>query len=651
MELKNLRLAILHKWRFAEIKFKKAVPENSCHGNVLAVSRQKLIKKSKLWLVPLFIFTSLALKAQSPQKINFQSIVRNTSGVIVSNKSVRFKVTILTNSTTGSPVYSETHLNKTDAIGLVSLEIGTGTLLSGVFSSIDWGNAAHFIKLEADFTGGTTYELLGIQELMSVPYALYAVKTDTSVLNLMGRFSGKVNVTDTSSMLAPYLRRVDANGSVETDPVFNSSIAKGIIGTDTAYWNKKINTTDTSAMLANYRTGLNVKAPLASPTFTGTIGGITKAMVGLGDVDNTSDLNKPVSTLTQTALDVKAPLASPTFTGTVGGITKAMVGLGDVNNTTDLNKPVSLATQTALDAKAPLASPTFTGTVGGITKAMVGLGDVNNTTDLNKPVSTLTQTALNLKVNVSDTSNMLNPYLRKADAIINNAIAIIADLQNQVALLQNKTDVYNLFTGADAVDIDGNIYQGVRIGGQIWMKENLRVSRYRNGDLIPIVSDNAAWGALPTGGRSWYNNDSTTYENPYGNLYNWYAVNDSRKLCPEGWHVPTDDEWTTLTSYLGGDLYAGGKMKSTVTQPTTSGWNAPNTGATNESGFSAFPGGFRNSVGSFSSIRDYAIFWSTTELDGFIFYAWYRNLFANNGFVDRNNTNKSFGASVRCLRD
>ena len=327
-----------------------------------------------------------------------------------------------------------------------------------------------------------------------------------------------------------------------------------------------------------------------------------------------------------------------------------MVGLGDVNNTTDLNKPVSLATQTALDAKAPLASPTFTGTVGGITKAMVGLGDVNNTTDLNKPVSTATQTALNVKVNVSDTSNMLNPYLRKADAIINNAIAIIADLQNQVALLQNKTDVYNLFTGADAVDIDGNIYQGVRIGGQIWMKENLRVFRYRNGDLIPIVSDNAAWGALPTGGRSWYNNDSTTYENPYGNLYNWYAVNDSRKLCPEGWHVPTDDEWTTLTSYLGGDLYAGGKMKSTVTQPTTSGWNAPNTGATNESGFSVLPGGFRYIDGSFYYVSYYAFFWSATENEDDNNAAWYRDLYNDSGNV-RFSAVKSIGASVRCLRD
>ena len=141
----------------------------------------------------------------------------------------------------------------------------------------------------------------------------------------------------------------------------------------------------------------SVIAPLASPTFTGTVSGVTKTMVGLGNVDNTSDANKPVSTATQTALDLKAPLASPTFTGTVAGVTKTMVGLGNVDNTSDANKPVSTATQTALDLKAPLASPTFTGTVAGITATMVGLGNVNNTSDANKPISTATQTALDLK--------------------------------------------------------------------------------------------------------------------------------------------------------------------------------------------------------------------------------------------------------------
>jgi hypothetical protein len=145
------------------------------------------------------------------------------------------------------------------------------------------------------------------------------------------------------------------------------------------------------------QTALDLKAPLASPTFTGTVSGVTKSMVGLANVDNTSDAQKPVSTAQQTALDLKANLASPTFTGTVGGITKAMVGLGNVDNTSDANKPVSTAQQTALDLKADLASPTFTGTVAGITKSMVGLGNVDNTSDASKPVSTATQTALDGK--------------------------------------------------------------------------------------------------------------------------------------------------------------------------------------------------------------------------------------------------------------
>jgi hypothetical protein len=175
---------------------------------------------------------------------------------------------------------------------------------------------------------------------------------------------------------------------------------------------------------------VGTKAPIASPTFTGTVSGIDKTMVGLGNVDNTTDAGKPVSTATQTALDLKlasataastyAPIASPTFTGTVSGVTKSMVGLGSVDNTTDAAKPISTATQTALDLKlasataattyetitnvalkAPIASPTFTGTVSGVTATMVGLGNVNNTSDANKPVSTATQTALDLKVDES----------------------------------------------------------------------------------------------------------------------------------------------------------------------------------------------------------------------------------------------------------
>ncbi len=149
------------------------------------------------------------------------------------------------------------------------------------------------------------------------------------------------------------------------------------------------------------QTALDLKAPLASPAFTGTVTGITAAMVGLGDADNTSDADKPISTAAQTALNLKAPLASPAFTGTVTGITAAMVGLGNAENTSDANKPVSTATQTALDLKAPLASPAFTGTVTGITASMVGLGNADNTSDADKPASTAVQNALDLKAPLS----------------------------------------------------------------------------------------------------------------------------------------------------------------------------------------------------------------------------------------------------------
>jgi len=149
------------------------------------------------------------------------------------------------------------------------------------------------------------------------------------------------------------------------------------------------------------KTDVDLKAPINSPTFTGTVGGITKSMVSLGNVDNTSDANKPVSTAQQTALDLKANLNAPTFTGTVSGISKSMVSLGNVDNTTDANKPVSTAQQTALDLKANLNAPTFTGTVKGLSKDMIALGNVDNTSDVNKPVSTAQQIALNLKANLN----------------------------------------------------------------------------------------------------------------------------------------------------------------------------------------------------------------------------------------------------------
>ncbi|MCD4693727.1 MAG: hypothetical protein K8R79_12490, partial [Calditrichales bacterium] len=151
-------------------------------------------------------------------------------------------------------------------------------------------------------------------------------------------------------------------------------------------------------------------------------------------------------------------------------------------------------------------------------------------------------------------------------------------------------------------DIDGNVYKTVKIGSQVWMAENLKVTHYRNGDLIPNVAGKSEWKNLGIGACCNYDNNAAAY----GLLYNWYAVNDSRNIAPAGWHVPAEKEWQTLIDYLGGEAVAGGKMK----ERGTAHWKRPNTGATNSSGFSALSSCYRNDKGTFYGIGNEADYWS-----------------------------------------
>jgi uncharacterized protein (TIGR02145 family)/gliding motility-associated-like protein len=190
---------------------------------------------------------------------------------------------------------------------------------------------------------------------------------------------------------------------------------------------------------------------------------------------------------------------------------------------------------------------------------------------------------------------------------------------------------------ATVKDIDGNTYNTVQIGGQCWTKENLKVSKYRNGYAIPTGLGNATWGSTSSGAYAIYNNDNAN-DAIYGKLYNWYAVADNRGLCPTGWHVPTDIEWTTLVDYLGGESVAGGKMRPK---------------GTNESGFTAFEGGYRTNDGVFTNLTRDAFFWSATAngdnnaLTRVLYDISYGNGITRTDY----RTLKSYGFSVRCLKD
>ncbi len=193
-------------------------------------------------------------------------------------------------------------------------------------------------------------------------------------------------------------------------------------------------------------------------------------------------------------------------------------------------------------------------------------------------------------------------------------------------------------------DVDGNTYDVISIGTQIWMAGNLKTTKYRDGTIIPLVTDNTSWSNLTSGAYSDYSNTPST-SITYGRLYNWYAINDGHNVCPIGWHVPIDAEWTTLITYLGGNNVAGGALKEVGTLH----WLTPNDGATNLSGFTALGSGYRGNDGIFSNLDYSGIFWSATEDNAT--YAWYRVIVYYSSFVMRTNFYKSNGFSVRCMRD
>jgi len=227
---------------------------------------------------------------------------------------------------------------------------------------------------------------------------------------------------------------------------------------------------------------------------------------------------------------------------------------------------------------------------------------------------------------------------------------------------QNDDDSSNITYGSIS-DIDGNTYKTVVIGTQTWIVENLKVTKYNDGTTIPNVTDNTEWANLTTGAYCNYDNDQSNVA-IYGALYNWYAV-ETEKLCPTGWHVPTDAEWTQMENYLADNGYnyddttGGGRDKIAKALASSSGWNSyTGTGTVgntdypakrNASGFTALPGGYRGSNGAFCGIGTNGYWWSAT--DGNVTYAWFRFMIYSYSNVSRFSFYKEVGLSVRCVRD
>jgi uncharacterized protein (TIGR02145 family) len=433
----------------------------------------------------LVLFLAINSFAQSPQKFSYQTVVRNSGGQLLTNQQVGIKISVLQGSETGIVVYSERHIPITNANGLASLQIGGGSVLNGSFASINWAQGPYFISTETDPNGGTSYSLASTQQLLSVPYALFAETAGNSIPGPQGP--------------------VGAQGP---------SGPQGATGP---------------------------QGPTGETGAQGPIG-------------------------------LTGPQGPAGQNGAVGP-------------------------QGPIGPQGPQGNPA---------------------TD-------------DQQLSVSETGDTL--YLQGSGFVIVPGVSFLNTGNNVVE------------------DQDGNEYEVVKIGSQIWMKENLNTTTFCNGDTIPNVTNTQLWPSLTSPAWAYYE-QNPNYE-MYGKLYNFYTVLDERNVCPCGWRVPSRDDWMILINSVGGSNNMAGKLKTTGTFELGTGlWNSPNYFASNETGFSALPGGYLVNSTMFDGLGSVANFWSKSYNN--INQGQIYNLGLNYQGLDVNLSPYSdsySGYSIRCIKN
>ncbi|PID95297.1 MAG: hypothetical protein CSA95_00235 [Bacteroidetes bacterium] len=533
----------------------------------------------KLQLLFFALFCAVLSFGQLPQGMNLQMIVRNHAGALIPEKQVGLRFTLVKDSIGGTPIYQETQQQTTNLFGLVNVVLGQGTEVFGDFASIQWQNHNLYLKQELDLQEGDGYLDMGTTPLLSVSYA----------------------------MVAGGLKLQSPNGtefhwevSDEGEPII------------------KPHTPPEASFMS---TPLEGEPPL-TVTFTDQSSHYPSTWQwDFGD-GATSTEQHPVHEYTA--------VGDYTVTLTAGN------PYGTDTETKEAHIHVALEVSfvaTPLVGEPPL-TVTFTDQSSSApTSWQWDFGDGTTSTEQH-PVHEYTA--------VGDYTVTLT---------VGNVYGTGTETKEAYIHVENYGEPC---PGMPTMtDIDGNSYKTVLIDDQCWMKENLNVTHYPNGDAIPHITDDAAWGVLGNNNSDdaycYYENNSSS---EYGALYTYAAAigddwerdnAEGQGICPDGWHLPTDEEWSVLENYLGES--AGGKMK----EVGMAHWRAPNWGATNESGFTALPGGYRYYRGSFRNATSYGRWWSATEPGST--NAWYRHLDYGNANVSRYNNRKSYGFSVRCVQD
>ncbi len=488
-----------------------------------------------------------------------------------------------------------------------------------VFSKTGYGSL--MIPIQS-FTG--TIDTVKMEAILSAPSISSVTSGDGSVTVSWGTVTGATSYnlyynTGTTVDKATGSRLVGVTSPKQVTGLTN--------GTQYAFAVSAVNAGGESVLSA-----VQTVTPQAIPVISGIIIGDGSATVSWGAVTGATSYNLYYSTGTTVDKATGSRLTGVTSPKQVAGLTNGTqyafaVSAVNAGGESGLS---GIVTATLI------ANPVVSGISVGDRTATVSWGSVAGATSYNlyyKAGTTVDMTS------GTKLTGVTSP--KQVTGLINGAQYAFAVSAVNAG---GESGLSNVVTATpNIVDIDGNIYHAVTIGTQVWMVENLKTTRYNDGSAIPLDTNSSTWGGLTTGAYCWYN-DSATYGSTYGALYNWYAVSTG-KLAPTGWHVPTDSEWTVLTTYLGGLSVAGGPLK----EAGTAHWASPNTGATNSSGFSALPGGFRNFTGTFNYIGSNGYWWSSTANGASA--SWTRGMSCNDAVAYSFNYNNVSGVSVRCVRD
>ena len=574
---------------------------------------------SLLFSIPSILF------GQSPQSIPYQAVVRNSDGSAMSSTAMTMIFKIHDVTATGTIVYQESHSTTSNAQGLVILQVGQGQASVGTFDNIDWGNGAKFLHVVMNAGNGEVD--LGTQQMMSVPYALYAEKSGGSMPT--GSAPGELMYWNGSgwSSIPPggYGKPLCMCDGV---PSWGGCIPKlGNIQNENSY---TIYTSPSDTLGAYLFVFFDMRGNIIS----------------FGTLDVNPHVYNP--NLTMGFEFSTDSLFLENVINSEGSVTSQDDNYFSIRSFNGAN--LHLATTYYLRAYcqnsigigySPVES--FT-TPSELTAGCMDIGACNYNSSANASDGNCVYPWYPCDDNNANTTN---------DVYDSNCQCVGTPVSNGNATCSNESISVTACDGQTTIDYYGRTYNLVEIGSQCWFKDNLATDRYRNGDSIPTALDNSAWASATYGAFAIYNNDIVN-DLTYGKLYNWYTTIDSRGLCPAGWHVPSDCEWMYLEGNMGISILdqqssgwrgniEGGSLKA------TNNWNAPNAGATNSSGFEAFPGGFRYNIGTFSSIGNLGYWWSSTEADSSA--AWFRALYFDYSSLNRSADNKLYGLSVRCLKD